>query len=84
MLRPTIPTSLFALALLVGCAAPTKTADKSKDPHESEYVYYTPVGSNIPVRIRKDLLQSSAAETSSDQEALRTLQRKGQRSPKGD
>ncbi|HVT73000.1 MAG TPA: hypothetical protein VHD61_07675 [Lacunisphaera sp.] len=76
----------LALVLVSGCAgtATTNQAEQAKNKKESEYVYYTPTGSNIPVRIRKDLLQSSAAETSSDQEAIRNLQIKGQKSPKGD
>lgn len=74
---------LIALSVFAGCAASPKTSAKPADAKESEYIYYTPTGSNIPVRIRKDQLQASDAETSGDQEAIRNLQRKGQRQPKG-
>lgn len=81
--RPSLHASLIALTFLAGCAAPTKTADQPKDKKEAEYVYYTPTGSNIPVRVRKSDLASSDAESGEAQEAIRNIQRRGQKQPKG-
>lgn len=84
MNSPRAFTLVLTLALLAGCA--TTGTKEAADPKEKkvEYVYYTPTGSNIAVRIRKDLLQTPDSTTNNDQAVLRDLQIKGQRAPKGD
>jgi hypothetical protein len=82
-LRILIVAGLTGL-MLAACASTQKKADEF-DEHgmKIEYVYYTPTGSNIPVRVRKDQMQTSESETNASQEALRKAQRDGTRQPKG-
>ena len=47
-----------------------------------EYVYITPTGSNMPVRIRKDQAQSSDKETTDNQQALSRLLQQSSRPDK--
>jgi hypothetical protein len=56
--------SLVALAavVLAGCAN-TTTQPASKVVDNSEYEYVTPVGSNIPVRVRKGQSAQTASPT---------------------
>ncbi|HVU31857.1 MAG TPA: hypothetical protein VHE61_00385 [Opitutaceae bacterium] len=67
-----------------GCATSAKPAEETDaNGRKIEYVYYTPVGTNIPVRIRKDQLQASDQETAADQKTLRDILRKGRTQPSG-
>lgn len=70
------PTPLFGLALVgalaVGCAT-TKTAKKD----QTEYVYVNVVGSNLPIKVPKDRMQTARSSTDVavvDPEALRGIQ----------
>ena len=71
----TVPFALLTCVLLSGCVTKKdQTADqKTKD----EYVYYTPTGSNIPVRVKKSDIQTTDADTQATQDALRDLQTRG-------
>ncbi|HTL66273.1 MAG TPA: hypothetical protein VL200_01295 [Lacunisphaera sp.] len=85
MHRLPLHSCLLAVALLAGCATAGKQEPaRPKDKKEAEYVYYYPTGSNIPVRVRKEDLASSNPESGEAQEAIRNLQRRGQKQPKGD
>jgi len=76
-MKTRLPLLVVSLALILnaGCTTPKeKTAsEKPKD----EYVYYTPTGSNIPVRVKKSDVQTTDADTQAIQDALRTLQSRG-------
>jgi hypothetical protein len=69
-----VPTALVAISLLSGCNTAPKQAEVDANGKKIEYVYITPTGSNVPVKIRKDQSQSSDAQTASDQAALLRLQ----------
>ncbi len=60
--------------LLSGCASQNAQTAGAQSKEKEEYVYYTPTGSNIPVRVRKDQLQASASETDQAQHLLTKIQ----------
>lgn len=78
---PIVLLSLTAAAL-VGCASPTREAETDANGKKIEYVWITPTGSNIPVRVRKDQLPTSDGQTTKDQDALRKLTQQGSRPDK--
>jgi len=79
-------THKLALPLLVactfsflGCATQKKAAEVDANGKPIEYVYYTPVGSNIPVKIRKD--QLLASDPTRDQQELRRIEQQSAKTP---
>jgi hypothetical protein len=81
---PTDPMNLvrtFAVCLLLvvtltSCVAPAKVSEeKDANGKKIEYVYYTPTGSNLPIRVRKDQMQTDDSVTSASQKAVTDLQR---------
>jgi len=75
---------LSAVALtvftLAACSSSSKVPEEvDANGKKIEYVYYTPLGSNIPVKIRKDLLETSDKESATDQQALRKLTQQSSR-----
>ncbi len=74
----------LTFALLCGCktSAPKKQAEVDEHGNKIEYVYYTPMGSNIPVRVRKDQLKLTEAEEKQAQETFQQIQQRGVRPPK--
>ncbi len=61
--KPTLLPLLLAAAALTGCAGKTdQTNGKVAD--SSEYEYVTPLGSNIPVRVKKGQTAQSATSPS--------------------
>lgn len=80
MRKNTIFIAAIALGLLEGgCVSqPPRTASAAKPNEADEYVWVTPTGSHIPVRMRKsELLESE--HTKADQEAMRNVTRLGLR-----
>jgi hypothetical protein len=68
--------SFLLVLTLTSCAAPTKASEeKDANGKKIEYVYYTPTGSNLPIKVRKDQLTPSDSETAAAQKALTDLQR---------
>jgi hypothetical protein len=72
--------TLCASALLVitvtSCVAPAKVSDdKDANGKKIEYVYYTPSGSNIPIKVRKDSLNLSDSDAAAQDKAYSDLQR---------
>ena len=62
MLRPVLAL-LVGSILLLGCTSPDKKKKaKVEDEPGVEYVYYTPTGSHIPIRVRKDQLKPSDSD----------------------
>jgi hypothetical protein len=63
------------LATLSSCAAPAKVSkDKDANGKKIEYVYYTPTGSSIPIKVRKDLLTPDADDAAMEKK-LEEIQR---------
>ena len=68
------------LSLLLGaCATPPKKEAKKDD---GEYVWYTPTGSHIPIKVRKEQLQSTDAEKDEMRARFSDLQQRGSRAPR--
>ena len=81
----------FAFALFSGCASEAAQAQAKKQRAaekaaiaSGQYVWYTPVGSSIPILVPKDQAKASAQETEQTQNIMRDVQRSGQRTPSGD
>ena len=81
---------LLAIVALAGCAGPSQTA-KAKEPEvdangkKIEYVWYTPTGSSIPKRVRKDQLALTDAQSTQTQDVMTEVQRQGRGNlPAGD
>ncbi len=68
------------MLVLAGCATPAKDP-KQASAKKIEYVYYTPTGSNIAIRVPKDQVQTTDEETRQSQEGLATIQQRGMSSP---
>jgi len=67
---------------LAGCASERYQAEARKmKAQKDQYVDYTPVGSNIPVKIPKDEAKTSEKETEEAQRVFREAQRSGVRTP---
>ena len=79
--KSALPLLAVCVFSFFGCATPKKVAEVDANGKKIEYVYYTPVGSNIPVRVRKDQVQSNPVETERDQEALRRIEQLSARTP---
>src|SRR6478736_302751 len=63
-----------------GCATP-KQAELDANGKPIEYVWITPTGSNIPVKVRKDQVQTNSTGSSHDQEALRRIEQQSAKTP---
>lgn len=81
-----IITGAFAAVLLTGCASEASKAQAKKDKEaqqaavaSGQYVWYTPVGSSIPILVPKDAIKPSESEAAQTQNTMRDVQRKGQR-----
>lgn len=73
---------VLALATLAGCKSTPKEAEVDANGNKIEYVYYTPTGSSIPVRIRKDQMKPTEEESKQGQETFKQIQQRGVRPPK--
>lgn len=62
--------------LLAGCRTPTPRTAAAQTNTQDEWVWYTPTGSHIPIRIRKSEI-SDRQNTKNDQEAMRDATRRG-------
>jgi hypothetical protein len=71
-----ILAGILASLLLASCVAPPKETDANGK--KIEYVYYTPTGSSIPVRVPKDSLKLSDSEADAQQKGFTDLQRDAQ------
>jgi hypothetical protein len=58
---------------LTSCVAPKE--EKDANGKKIEYVYYTPTGSSIPIRVPKDSLQLTDSEAAAQQKEVTDLQR---------
>jgi hypothetical protein len=61
---------------LTSCVAPSKKPDEvDANGKKIEYVWYTPTGSNVPIRVPKDSLKLSDEEAAAQEKDLTDLQR---------
>jgi len=74
-----LPLLIACAFSFAGCTTPKKAAEVDADGKPIEYVYYTPTGSNIPVKIRKD--QLLASDPIRDQQELRRIQQQAAQTP---
>jgi hypothetical protein len=77
-MKPLLPI-VFGTAILTvtGCTTAEKQrTETDANGNKVEYVQYTPIGSHIPVKIRKDQLPASARQTTADQSVLQDVQRR--------
>ena len=82
-LRP-IVLGLFITFLLTGCASERYKAQARREKElaaKEGYVWYTPVGSNIPILVPKDQAKAGQRETEQTQEVFRDVQRGGMKTP---
>jgi hypothetical protein len=72
----TLPAIFLLLVTLTSCVAPAKVSEeKDANGKKIEYVYYTPTGSNLPIKVRKDQMNTSDSETTAAQKEITDLQR---------
>jgi hypothetical protein len=60
---------------LSSCATPTKLPEKDANGKTIEYVWFTPTGSNVPIKVPKDSVQLSDTEAAAQEKDLTDLQR---------
>jgi uncharacterized lipoprotein len=76
-----------ASMILSGCASDRAKAQAKAERDavaSGQYVWYTPVGSNLPVLVPKDQAKASEHETDQTQDAFRLAQQNGVKQPHGD
>ena len=84
-LRPIVLGFLITL-LLTGCASERYKAQAKREKElaaKEGYVWYTPVGTNIAIKVPKDEAKASAAETEETEDIFRDLQRRVQKPEDG-
>jgi hypothetical protein len=73
---------ILLAAALTSCTVPAKQAEeRDANGNKIEYVYYTPTGSSIPVKVPKDSLQLTDTEAASENKAVTDWQRDAQINP---
>lgn len=73
-----LSASVLLVASLTSCVAPAKESEeRDANGKKIEYVYYTPVGSNIPIRVRKDQLKGTDKDNADAQKVLTDAERLG-------
>ena len=81
------PSRTLVLGLMIavglsGCASERYKAQAKRE-KELGYVDYTPVGSNIAIKVPKDQAKASAAETEETERVFRDVQRSTQQPETG-
>src|ERR1035441_9888016 len=73
-----LSTSVLLVVTLTSCIAPAKVSEeKDANGNKIEYVYYTPTGSNVPIKVRKDELKTTDSETATEDKTFLDMQRNG-------
>jgi hypothetical protein len=68
--------SVVLVAIVTSCASPAKVSDeRDASGDKIEYINYTPSGSNIPIKVRKDSMKSSDSTAAARDKAFTDLQR---------
>jgi len=71
----TLPAFALLTGLLTSCTTPTKYPETDANGKKIEYVYITPAGTNIPIKVRKDSVQMSDSDAAAEDKAYTALQR---------
>lgn len=79
---PPFTALLVAFVLLSGCQSKTDQAQEKPAKSANEYTSVTPTGSWISKRVKKTEVQTSEGESAQAQEAMRQIQRQGNRTVK--
>jgi hypothetical protein len=77
----TLPALALLTVILTSCTTPTKYPETDANGKKIEYVYITPPGSNIPIKVRKDSVQMSDTDAAAQDKAFTDLQREAPVSP---
>ena len=74
----TLIAGAILVAALTSCTTPAKDS-KSKDANgkEVEYVYITPTGSNVPIRVPKDQVAGASDDSATANKSFTDMQRNG-------
>jgi len=67
---------------VVGCATAPKKAEVDANGKPIEYVWVTPTGSHVPVKVPKDQAAAYQSYTAKDQETMRRLEQQSAQTPK--
>ena len=73
---------MAALILAVGCQSREQSKEQSATKPSEEYTRATPTGSWISKRVKKSEITASESDSAQAQEAMRQLQRQGNRTVK--
>jgi hypothetical protein len=74
----TLSAGVLLVATLTACVAPAMVSDeKDANGKKIEYAYFTPTGSNVPIRVPKDQLPSSDDDSATSNKAFQDMQRSG-------
>lgn len=76
-----LTASLLLITTATSCATSTKYPEVDANGKKIEYVWYTPSGSNIPIKVRKDSLQMSDSDSNTQDNAYTDWQRNAVVSP---
>ena len=61
---PTLAAGVLLAATLASCTTPAKqSTDKDAKGKDIEYVYITPTGSNVPIRVPKDQVDGAGDDS---------------------
>jgi hypothetical protein len=74
----TLSAGALLVVTLTSCVAPAKQSEgKDANGKKIEYVYYTPIGSNVPIKVPKDQMQTSDDVTAAQDKVFSDMQRNG-------
>jgi hypothetical protein len=76
-----LTAALLFIGTVTSCATSTKYPEVDANGKKIEYVLYTPSGSNIPIKVRKDSLQMSDSDSATQDKAYTDWQRNAVVSP---
>jgi len=74
----TLSACVLLVATLTSCVAPAKQSDgKDANGKQIKYVYYTPIGSNVPIRVPADQVPGGGDESATPNKTLSDMERNG-------
>jgi hypothetical protein len=77
----TLPAFALLMGILTSCTTATKYPETDANGKKIEYVYITPAGTNIPIKVRKDRVQMSDGDAAAQDKAYTDFQRNAPISP---
>ena len=74
----TFSASVLIVSALTSCVAPAKVSEeKDANGNKIEYGYYTPTGSNVPIKVRKVQPKATNKDAAASEKELEEMQRTG-------